>query len=245
MLDFLWAQGIILVAGRRGQTRLWDLAERVLPDWTPREELPEKEAVRRAVEKSLKGLGVARKREIEFNFTRGRYWGLESVLKDLVAEGVILLAGMEDPELQKAGPWYFHRDDIALLEQVSDGAWQPRTTLLSPFDNLIADRKRVELLFKFEYRIEIYVPRDKRKYGYYVLPILHDDRLIGRIDPQMDRKSGRLTVTAVYAEQDAPLDGATGRAVGKAIGDLAQFLGAREIAYGEVAPAEWRAHFPN
>jgi uncharacterized protein YcaQ len=244
MLDFLWAQGIVLVAGRKGQTRLWDLAERVLPDWTPREELTEQEAVRRAAERSLKALGVARKREIAFNYTRGRYWGLDAVLKDLEAEGAILRVTLDDEALQKAGPWYLHRDDLPLLEQVADGAWQPRTTLLSPFDNLIADRARTEMLFNFDFRLEIYVPKDKRKYGYYVLPILHDDRLIGRIDPLMDRKANRLNINAVYAEPDAPKDAATGRAVGKAIGELAVFLGAREIAYGDVAPVEWRAHFP-
>jgi uncharacterized protein YcaQ len=244
MLDFLWAQGIVLVAGRKGQTRLWDLAERVLPEWTPREELPDDEVVRLAAERSLKSLGVARKQQIAYNFTRNRYWGLESALKDLQAEGAIHRVKMEDAALEKAGPWYIHRDDLAALDQVTNGEWQPRTTLLSPFDNLIADRDRTQRLFNFEYRIEIYVPKDKRKYGYYVLPILHGDRLIGRIDPLMDRKAGRLNINAVYAEPDAPLDAGTGKAVGKAIVELAQFLGAQEIAYGDRVPAEWRAHFP-
>jgi hypothetical protein len=244
MLDFLWVQGIVLVAGRKGQTRLWDLAERVLPEWTPRDELPEREVVRRATEKSLRALGVARKREIAFNYTRNRYWGLDSVLNDLQAEGVLHTVTMEDVALQKAGPWYIHRDDLPLLDKVSGRSWKPRTTLLSPFDNLIADRARIELLFDFEYRIEIYVPKDKRKYGYYVLPILHGDRLIGRIDPLMDRKSGRLNINAVYAEPGAPLDADTGRAVGGAIAELGKFLGAGELAYGDRAPAEWRPHFP-
>jgi uncharacterized protein len=88
------------------------------------------------------------------------------------------------------------------------------------------------------------VPKDKRKYGYYVLPIVHDDRLIGRIDPQMDRKTGRLNVNAVYAEPYAPLNADTGRAVGGAIAELGRFLGAKEFAYGDRAPSEWRAHFP-
>ena len=244
MLEFLWAQGIILVAGRRGQTRLWDLAERVLPEWTPREELSEREAVRLAVERSLKGLGVARKREIAFNFTRGRYWGLDSVLKDLEAEGKIRQVMMADPKLEKGSPWYIHRDDVPLIEQVSGAGWRPRTTVLSPFDNLIADRARIKLLFDFDFSIEIYVPKDKRKYGYYVLPILHGDRLIGRIDSAMDRKAGQLNVAAVYAEPDAPLDGSTGQAVGSAIVELASFLEAHKIAYGDRVPPEWHPHLP-
>src|SRR5207248_7042194 len=87
MLDFLWAQGIVMVAGRKGQLRLWDLAERVLPDWTPREELPLREVVRCSVEKSLRSLGVARERDIKWNFVRHRYWELPSGPKALEAEG--------------------------------------------------------------------------------------------------------------------------------------------------------------
>ena len=86
--------------------------------------------------------------------------------------------------------------------------WSGRTTLLSPFDNLICDRKRTEALWDFYFRIEIYVPADKRQYGYYVLPILHGDRLIGRIDPNYDRKTKTLNIQNVYAEADAPPEAA-------------------------------------
>ncbi|HET7077819.1 MAG TPA: crosslink repair DNA glycosylase YcaQ family protein, partial [Chloroflexia bacterium] len=112
---------------------------------------------------------------------------------------------------------------------------------LSPFDNLICDRARTQLLFDFNFRIEIYVPQAKRQYGYYVLPILHGDRLIGRIDPRMDRKQGRLVVNAVYAEPDAPMTDATARAVAGAVGDLAAFLGAKNITYTERVPDGWRS----
>src|SRR5205807_2484739 len=105
----------------------------------------------------------------------------------------------------------------------------PRTVLLSPFDNLICDRARTELFFNFNYRIEIYVPKAKRQYGYYVLPILHGDRLIGRLDPQMDRKQKCLTINTVYAEPNAPKTSMTktaAKAIRSAIEDLATFLGA-------------------
>ena len=243
MLDFLLMQGTIMVAGRAGGQKLWDLAERVLPVWTPRKPLAEAAVTRQAVEHSLRALGPATARQIKEHFLRGRYPGLPQVLARLEKEGRIARVELREKPTAPAWPgsWYVHCDDLPLLERLSGDGWQPRTTLLSPFDNLICDRQRSELLFDFNFRIEIYVPKHKRQYGYYVLPILHGERLIGRIDPQMDRANGRLVVNAVYAEPDAPVNRATGKAVAGAVQDLAAFLGAREIVYDTARmPAGWR-----
>jgi uncharacterized protein len=104
--------------------------------------------------------------------------------------------------------------------------------------SLVYDRTRTEELFGFRYRVEIYVPRAKREFGYFVPPILHGDRPIGRIDPSFDRKAGVLRVNAVYAEPDAPAE--AGESVAAAIGELAAWLGADRIAYGRRPPL-WRA----
>jgi uncharacterized protein YcaQ len=241
MLDYFWMSGQLMVAGRRGLQRLWDLSERVLPHWTPREELSEQEVVRRAVQKSLRALGVARPEEIKQHYIRGRYPGLKGALDELEREGVIERVGVSgEGGKPLAGQWYIHADDLPLIEGIENGEWQGRTTLLSPFDNLIADRKRTEGLFDFRYRIEIYTPPAKREYGYYVLPILHGDRLIGRVDPRMDRKAGQLHVNSVHAEPGAPQDEGTGRAVAEAIRELADFLGAEKVVYGERVPEAWR-----
>jgi hypothetical protein len=242
MLDFLWTHGTIMVAGRKGGQKMWDLAERVLPAWTPRDVLPDQEVVRRSALRSLRGLGVGTQKHIANHFTRNRYANLPSVLRDLEAEGLIRRVEIDAEGKQWIGPWFVHADDLPLLESLieGNGAWQPRTTLLSPFDNLIADRARTELLFGYDFRIEIYVPKEQRKYGYYVLSILHGDRLIGRIDPTMDRKAGRLNINAVYAEPDAPGDAATAQSIATAIQELASFLGAESIAYTERVPAAWR-----
>jgi uncharacterized protein YcaQ len=127
---------------------------------------------------------------------------------------------------------------LPLVRQLQNGEWQPRTTFLSPFDNLICDRDRTEALWDFFFRIEIYVPPAKRQYGYYVLPILHGDRLIGRIDPKMDRKTSTLHIYNVYAEPDAPKSKKVVREMGEAAVSLAAFLGAKQIAWGNV-PDGW------
>ena len=99
-----------------------------------------------------------------------------------------------------------------------------RTTLLSPFDRLIHDRARTEALYDFHYRIEIYVPKAERKYGYFVLPVLHRDRLVGRIDPELDRKRGVLRINAVHWEND-PIE------LERPVRSLARFLGVDKVEW--------------
>jgi len=239
MLAYLWGQGEILVSGRQGNQKIWDLRERVLPDWTPREDLDWPAVVYRAAELSVRALGAGRPDHIQRHFTRESYPDLQDALDRLEADGRIVRAAVIEDGPEWPGPWYVHVDDLPLVADLGNGQWRPRTTLLSPFDNLICDRDRTEALFDFFFRIEIYVPAARREYGYYVLPILHGDRLIGRIDPRMDRKKKRLNVMNVYAEPDAPMTAGTGRAVSGAIEELATFLGAKEIAYGENVPAGW------
>ena len=143
----------------------------------------------------------------------------EVALESLVADGVAIPVAVEG----LAGEWLAHAQ---LLATIDTGAWQPRTTLLGPFDPLIGDRERTEALFDFRFRLEIYVPAAKREFGYYVMPILHGDRLIGRIDPVFDRKHRILEVKSIYAEPDAPAEARP--AVMAAIDELAAWLGAHE-----------------
>lgn len=240
MLDYLWTHGDIMVAGRSGLQKLWDLTERVLPDWTPRDLLDEREVTRRSVQKAVRALGVGTVKQIKLHYTRGRYYELPSVLAELEKEKILHRVQIVDDGQAWKDTWYIHADDLPLLERLESGDWQPRTVLLSPFDNLICDRKRTEQLFNFYYRIEIYVPKAKREYGYYVLPILHGDQIIGRIDPTMNRKDKVLHVHNVYAEPDAPMTRDAGRAAAAATEQLAQFLGAKKIDYGENVPAPWK-----
>jgi uncharacterized protein len=241
MLDVLWTQGRVMVAGRQGQQRVWDLTERWLPAWAPTRRPPEREVVRLAAQRSLRALGVATARDIDRHFTASRYPGLTTVLAGLEREGRVERVRVAEDGTEWPGPWYVHADDLPLLERLEAGDWRPRTTLLSPFDNLIIDRERTQRLFGFRFRMEIYVPRAARRYGYYVLPVLHGDRLIGRVDPAMDRRRGRLVVNAVHAEPDAPA--AAGQAVAAAVGELAAFLGADGVELRQPPPEPWRGGF--
>ena len=123
------------------------------------------------------------------------------------------------------GVW-LERGTLHVHPDATDGPVPQRTTLLSPFDRLIHDRDRAEALWNFFYRIEIYVPKVKRQYGYYVLPVLHGERLVGRIDPAFDRKSRVLTVNAVYPEDGVRFPQAGLR---RALNSLARFLGAERV----------------
>jgi uncharacterized protein YcaQ len=236
MIDILWTQGKVMVAGRMGLEKTYDLTERLLPDWTPRERLSDRELSRRAAQRSLRALGVGTARNIENHFTLNRYPNLADALAALQRSGLIEPVRVAD----WPGEWFVHAEDLPLLDRIESGEWEPRTTLLSPFDNLIYERARTELLFGFRFRTEIYVPKAKRQYGYYLLPILHGDRLIGRVDAAMDRTQGRLVVKAVHAEPDGPVTLRAGRAVGGAIASLAEFLGASAVDVAGPVPDRWK-----
>ncbi|MFD9739143.1 DNA glycosylase AlkZ-like family protein [Umezawaea sp. NPDC059074] len=196
MLEFLVLRGEVAIAGRRGADRLWDLASRVYPDDPV---VPGEEAGRVRDERRLRSLGIARARGPECPVEPA---DVREAGEDAVVEGV-------------KGRW---RVDPSLLGQPFTG----RVALLSPFDRLLHDRKRMAELFEFEYQLEMYKPVAKRRWGYFALPILRDDRLVGKLDATADRKAGVLRVDAVH--EDEPFDRATTAAVRAEIADLAAWL---------------------
>jgi uncharacterized protein YcaQ len=229
LLTFLSVRGTVLPAGRVGNQKLWDLGERCLPDDVPREELPDEEIVRRAIVRALRAMGPATARHVRSYFMREGYPQLEERLAELVAAGVVVPVSVSGTR----GSWYLLAELLPLAGEVASG-FRGRTTLLSPFDNLIADRDRTLELFGFRCKLEIYVPKEQREWGFFVLPIVHGDRLVGRADPRVDRKTKTLHVEALLAEPDAPRSAAP--AVAKAIADLARFAGAERVVYERVDP---------
>ncbi|HSH02091.1 MAG TPA: crosslink repair DNA glycosylase YcaQ family protein [Anaerolineae bacterium] len=245
MLSFLWSQGDVMVAKRTGNQRWWALAADFFPDWTPREQLSAYEMTKRAFIHALRALGVATAKQIKRHFTRDEYPELTAVITDMLANGELLSVHITtDTDDSWDDDWYMLAASLPIWEQIKNGAWQPRTTLLSPFDNLICDRDRTEQLWDFHFRIEIYVPKAKRQYGYYVLPILHGDQLIGRISPKMDRKKNKLLIDGVYAEPGWDDNQLAGEAVATAVAQLAQYLQAKTITYTPDCPIPSGWHTP-
>src|SRR5207302_1399387 len=239
MLFYLQMMGQLMVAGRRGGQKLWDLSERWLPDWTPTTRLGESAIVRWAAEISLRALGVATAADIREHFIRWKYVNLPAALGFLEKQGRIVPVSVRDGEQPWPGTWYVHADDLALLDRIEAGDWSPRTTLLSPFDNLIIDRRRTRMIFGFDYTMEIYVPAAKRRYGYYAMPVLHEDRLVARVDPAMNRETKRLSIRRVTVEPGCD-DPQGARVTREAIAGLATFLEAAAIDYDGEIPSRWR-----
>ena len=224
MLDILWFRGEIAIAGREGSERVWDVASRRLPQdeprWGPRE------VARTVLERGLRRKGIARRAELGRTFD-GVPPGAEVAWRSLVRDGVavpVRVAGLD-------GEWWGHRE---VLERAPGVA---RTVLLSPFDRLVYHRERTAELFGFRYRLEMYIPAAKREYGYYVLPILHGDALIGRVDATFDRRAGAVRVDGVWAERGAPPD--AGPDVAGALQELSAWVGAESVRIGRRVPRPW------
>lgn len=223
MLDALWATGEVAIVGREGQERVWGLAK----DWYPKGVRPAtvKQVAREVTSRVLATRGIARLRDFGSAFD-GRPVGWESALADLVREGKAVEATVEG--LKGA----FH-----VWTPLLGRPFRGRTAVLSPFDRLIHDRTRARELFDLDYLLEIYVPAAKRRWGYYVLPVLHGDRFIARFDARREPETSTLRVLALHAEPGAPAE--SGGVVAREAKRLAKWLGLRNVEYDRV-PRGWR-----
>jgi hypothetical protein len=198
MLESLALRGQVAIAGRKGRQRYWDLPERVYPADLPTLDLDA--ALRHRNDRRLAALGIARS-------TGTQMPGEPPYVGDAGEPAVV-----EDTP----GTWRVHPGYVGL-------PFEGRTALLSPFDRLIHDRVRAEQVFEFEYILEMYKPKDKRRWGYFALPVLHHDRLVGKLDATADRKAGSLVVNAIH--EDVSFTAAMTAAVRAEIEDLAGWLG--------------------
>jgi len=228
MLEFLSAEGRVLVAGRRGQERLWDLTERCVPAKALVSSATPTKLIRDATIRALRALGVGTAKQISEQLPGALRPVVLKMIDSLARSGVFVPARVVTDEGTLKGSWYVRAVDAERIPALGR-SWRGRTTFLSPFDTLIRDRARTLALFGMRYVIEIYVPPAKRQYGYFAMPILHNDELIGRIDPRVDREKDALVINAVHLEPGVKKDRATGSAVALALDDLAQFTGVSRV----------------
>jgi uncharacterized protein len=202
MLEFLMKRGEVAIAGRVGRERLWDLAERVYPGDAA---VPSaQEAQRITNERRLAALGIGR--------TKAPKMPIEPVDVGEAGEPAVVEG--------TKGEWRVHRGAFR-------GDFEGRTALLSPFDRLVYDRVRAQELFDFEYTLEMYKPAAKRRWGYFALPILHGDRLVGKLDAIADRKASVLRVHAIH--EDVQFTRAMTKDVCGEVDELASWLGLEAV----------------
>ena len=198
LLGFMVSRGEVAVAGYDGRDKLWDLAERVYPDVEP---VPLEDALRIRAEGMLRAQGVLRAKV--WNMSPGESLDTREVGEPARVEGV-------------RGKW---RVDPRYL----DAALAPRVAVISPLDRLIFDRKRMEELFAFDYQLEQYKPVARRRWGYWAMPVLDGDRLVGKVDATAERDRGVLRVDAVH--EDEPFDARLADGVRRELDGLAACLG--------------------
>jgi hypothetical protein len=219
-LEALFDQGLVTTATRDGFERIYDIPERVIPSEILSRDTPsESDAIRSLLEMSARAHGLGTEFDLR-DYFRLPVAETKTALKELVEDGTLVPVSVEGWKHAA----YLHRD--AHVPRKAGG-----TALLSPFDPIVWERARAERLFDFHYRIEIYTPAEKRKYGYYVLPFLMDDRFVGRVCLKADRQSGVLRANASHHEAHADPK-ATAEAMARELRLMADWLGLPDVSAG-------------
>ncbi len=221
ILEDLFAAGEIVVSGRDGFQRLYDLPERVIPREALDAPTPTEEEFRRGYAlRAVQGRGALTESGIaEHCRFRGGIKAMRPIVDGLAAEGLVRRVAVDD-----GGPPVVVPADAEIDGQPTGGV------LLCPFDNLVWDRAFLERVFGFDHLIEVYKPEPQRVFGYYVLPFLYGDRIVGRADLKADRAEGVLRVKAFHLEPKVRQSGALETAFDKALDRLARVLDLATVA---------------
>lgn len=233
-LEVLFTTGDLMVSARRNFQRVYDVRERVLPDWDDTRDLPPREAVLPALlDYTCRALGVVRADWVAdyYRLPRRSY---RAELERLADAGDLIPVRIDDWK----EPAYVHRSLDALLPAAAaDTLRSTVTTLLSPFDPVVWDRRRASTLFGFDYTIECYTPEHKRRYGYFCLPVLHRGRLVGRVDAKAHRALGTFELKAVHVEPGVRFGTGLAADVAKAVKKLAAWHGTPEVTVAHAPSA--------
>jgi uncharacterized protein YcaQ len=227
-LEILFWQGDLMISERKKFQKVYDLTERVLPSGTNTTRPSKTELGRFHVQRALGGLGVARAKEIRDAFHVVDQAHIDASLKEMQQSKEVVALSIEG------------LDDVyyALAETLErDASPRPDSAhILSPFDNLTIQRDRMERLFDFKYTIECYLPEGKRQYGYFVLPILWRDQLIGRLDAKADRKAANLIVKKLWFESEFTAFADALPALADALAQFALFNSCRTVELDAIVP---------
>jgi hypothetical protein len=231
-LEYLWRTGELMVARRESFQKVYDLSERVFPEQHRAPCPAEDEHVEWACSTAIERLIAATPKEVAdfwaaINPAQAREW-----CERAAREGRIVPVVIEAHEGAKGGkprPAYAVPDWERRLRSLPEAP--RRTRLLSPFDPVLRDRARLRRLFDFDYRFEAFVPEPARRFGYYVLPVLEGDRLVGRIDPKLHRDEGVLRIRRVFWEPDVRVTRARRKGLEEAAARLANFVGAAHVEW--------------
>lgn len=224
-LDMLYSRGFLMVDRREKFQIQYDLAERVLPEAIKAPTKTMVDYLYWATLQSVRCLGVATVSHAS-DYYRLKKSDIRTHLKTLQDEGKVTPVTVESWD----GPAYVTTDDLALIEEIEVGKHPATiTTFLTPFDNLTWNRDRLRELFNYHYQLEMYVPKAKRKYGYYVMPILHRGQYIGRIDPKVDRKTDTLLIQKLLLDEGIDVNDALIEDLTSALKELMVFNNCERI----------------
>ncbi|WP_296949937.1 winged helix-turn-helix domain-containing protein [uncultured Massilia sp.] len=229
-LEVLFTAGRLMIARRQNFHRVYDLAERVLPGWDDAR-MPSIEATRRAFAlQAVKALGLAKAAWIpDYHRTRPPHLRPQA----LVDAGLLLRARVEGWK----EPVFVHPDHAALLERAAAGTLAPTSTsVLSPFDPIVWDRRRALELFGFDYRLECYTPLEKRRHGYFALPLLRRGQLVGRVDAKAHRKAGVFELKSLALEPGVRASERLLRDLAGALRRCARWHGCPQLALAHARP---------
>lgn len=226
-LEFLWHTGKLAIHGRDRFQKIYDLTERVYPNAHAHDASSEAEHIDWACAEALTRLGVATPSELAAFFNAISIAQAAAWCKQAASDGRIVAVTVEACDGSKPRKAFAMADWKRRVRRAGEAP--DRIRLLAPFDPVIRDRKRAQRLFNFDYRFEAFTPASKRKYGYYVLPILEGERLIGRLDPRHDRDSETLVVDKVWWEAGIKPTRERKKKLRNALARLAAQVGANRV----------------
>jgi uncharacterized protein len=221
-LEYLFLTGVLSAKARKNFQKVYDLTERVIPDTAEKGFPTEEEQSRHLITKTINSHGFASEKEITYLRHRNSK-STGKLLNELVEERFIIPLEIEGLGSES---YYTFADNLKNHRKIKV---PDSLHILSPFDNLVIQRKRLSKLFGFDYVIECYVPAHKRKYGYFCLPVLDGIRFIGRLDAKADRKTGILHVIKFFPETGAVIDNTVRKKVGEKLQELAEFSGCTSV----------------